>query len=59
MADIEGSADPVAVVGTGAIGSALVGRLRAAGRDVTVWNRTASRTATAVDMTRASRPRPT
>lgn len=33
----------VAVVGTGRMGSAMVGRLVAAGHDVTVWNRTRER----------------
>jgi 3-hydroxyisobutyrate dehydrogenase-like beta-hydroxyacid dehydrogenase len=34
---------PVAVVGTGRMGAAMVGRLRGAGHAVTVWNRTAAR----------------
>ncbi len=33
----------VAVLGLGAMGSALVGSLRAAGIDVAVWNRTKAR----------------
>ncbi|MEV4120264.1 NAD(P)-binding domain-containing protein [Micromonospora sp. NPDC049645] len=50
MVDIEESADRVAVIGTGAIGGAVVRRLRAAGRDVTVWNRRSSRTAEMVEL---------
>jgi 3-hydroxyisobutyrate dehydrogenase-like beta-hydroxyacid dehydrogenase len=39
----------VAVIGTGAIGGAVVRRLLAGGQDVVVWNRTASRSAELVD----------
>ncbi|MFE9657320.1 NAD(P)-dependent oxidoreductase [Micromonospora sp. NPDC006431] len=43
MCDGKKSAPRVAVIGTGAIGSALVHRLLGGGYDVTVWNRTESR----------------
>ncbi|MER7893794.1 NAD(P)-binding domain-containing protein [Micromonospora sp. NPDC094482] len=43
MVEVEQSAPRVAVVGTGAIGSAVVHRLLGGGYDVTVWNRTESR----------------
>jgi len=49
MMDVSGSAGRVAVIGTGAIGSAVARRLLAAGHEVVVWNRTASRTAALVD----------
>src|SRR5688500_2230195 len=39
------STDPVAVVGTGRMGSAMVARLRGSGRPVVVFNRTAARAA--------------
>ncbi|RKR92893.1 3-hydroxyisobutyrate dehydrogenase-like beta-hydroxyacid dehydrogenase [Micromonospora pisi] len=44
MVDKKRSALPVAVIGTGAIGGAVVRRLLEGGHDVTVWNRTESRT---------------
>lgn len=44
MTESKRAADRVAVIGTGAIGRAVVGRLLAGGRDVVVWNRTAGRT---------------
>jgi 3-hydroxyisobutyrate dehydrogenase-like beta-hydroxyacid dehydrogenase len=40
----EPEAQPVTVVGLGAMGSALAGALLAAGHPTTVWNRTAART---------------
>ncbi|OKI65565.1 NAD(P)-dependent oxidoreductase [Micromonospora sp. CB01531] len=43
MSDGKKSAPEVAVIGTGAIGSALVHRLLGSGYDITVWNRTESR----------------
>ncbi|MFB9853213.1 NAD(P)-dependent oxidoreductase [Micromonospora andamanensis] len=43
MGGIEKSAARVAVIGTGAIGSAVAYRLLRSGHDVTVWNRTESR----------------
>ncbi|PZG02339.1 NAD(P)-binding domain-containing protein [Micromonospora deserti] len=43
MVEVEKSAPRVAVIGTGAIGSAVVHRLLGGGYDVTVWNRTESR----------------
>ena len=43
MAKLEGSATAVAVIGTGAIGSAVARRLLETGHDVAVWNRTESR----------------
>lgn len=46
MSELERS---VAVIGTGAIGGAVVRRLLAHGHDVVVWNRTASRTAELVE----------
>jgi 3-hydroxyisobutyrate dehydrogenase-like beta-hydroxyacid dehydrogenase len=45
MADVNSSSTRVAVIGTGAIGHAVVHRLLASGYDVTVWNRTKSRAA--------------
>ncbi len=42
---VKNSASRVAVVGTGAIGSAVARRLLGNGYDVTVWNRTAGRAA--------------
>lgn len=48
METSRGQAGRVAVLGTGAIGSAVAHRLLAAGHDVAVWNRTAHRTATLV-----------
>jgi 3-hydroxyisobutyrate dehydrogenase-like beta-hydroxyacid dehydrogenase len=45
MIDDKKPAPRVAVVGTGAIGSAVARRLLAGDHDVTVWNRTESRTA--------------
>ncbi|MGK5531306.1 NAD(P)-dependent oxidoreductase [Streptomyces sp. URMC 129] len=39
----ERAADPVTVLGLGAMGTALAGALLAGGHDVTVWNRTAAR----------------
>ncbi|MBB6556827.1 NAD(P)-dependent oxidoreductase [Nonomuraea rubra] len=49
MTEIKSSADQVAVIGTGAVGGAVVRRLLAGGHDVVVWNRTASRSAGLVD----------
>ncbi|MBG0830088.1 NAD(P)-dependent oxidoreductase [Planomonospora sp. ID67723] len=49
MTEIENSTPRVTVIGTGAIGSAVVRRLLAGGRDVVVWNRTASRSARLVE----------
>ena len=49
MVDVKRSVDRVAVIGTGAIGSAVVRRLLAGGGDVVVWNRTASRSAELVE----------
>jgi 3-hydroxyisobutyrate dehydrogenase-like beta-hydroxyacid dehydrogenase len=43
MMDDLGWANRIAVIGTGAIGGAVTGRLRACGRDVVVWNRTSGR----------------
>lgn len=43
MVEVKKSAPRVAVIGTGAIGSAVVHRLLGGGYDVTVWNRTESR----------------
>lgn len=43
MAEFKKSAPRVAVIGTGAIGSALARRLLSGGHDVTVWNRTEGR----------------
>ncbi|PWN02303.1 NAD(P)-dependent oxidoreductase [Nocardioides silvaticus] len=43
------SDDPVAVLGTGAIGSAVTRALLGSGRPVIVWNRTAARTDPLVD----------
>ena len=40
--------DPVSVLGTGAIGTAVVRTLLAAGRPVRVWNRTPSRASVAL-----------
>ncbi|WBB67012.1 NAD(P)-binding domain-containing protein [Micromonospora sp. WMMD812] len=45
MVDINRAASRIAVIGTGAIGRAVVHRLLGAGRDVAVWNRTESRAA--------------
>ncbi|SNT63329.1 3-hydroxyisobutyrate dehydrogenase/2-hydroxy-3-oxopropionate reductase [Asanoa hainanensis] len=39
------TAAPVAVIGTGRMGAAMVGRLAGAGHPVTVWNRTSGRAA--------------
>ena len=49
MTEIENPTHRVAVVGTGAIGGAVARTLLAGGRDVVVWNRTASRAAGLVD----------
>jgi 3-hydroxyisobutyrate dehydrogenase-like beta-hydroxyacid dehydrogenase len=49
MVEVENSAADVAVVGTGAIGSAVARRLLAGGHNVTVWNRTGSRAAQLVN----------
>ncbi len=46
---VKKSASTVAVIGTGAIGGAVVRLLLGGGYDVTVWNRTASRAAGLVD----------
>ncbi|MEU8299668.1 NAD(P)-binding domain-containing protein [Micromonospora sp. NPDC048909] len=43
MVEVEKSAPRVAIIGTGAIGSAVVHRLLGGGYHVTVWNRTESR----------------
>jgi 3-hydroxyisobutyrate dehydrogenase-like beta-hydroxyacid dehydrogenase len=43
MAEVKKSAPRVAVIGTGAIGSAVARRLLGSGHEVTVWNRTESR----------------
>jgi 3-hydroxyisobutyrate dehydrogenase-like beta-hydroxyacid dehydrogenase len=43
------SAQRVTVIGTGAIGSAVTHRLLSGGREVTVWNRTAARSAELVE----------
>jgi 3-hydroxyisobutyrate dehydrogenase-like beta-hydroxyacid dehydrogenase len=43
MVEVEKAAPRVAVVGTGAIGSAVVRRLLGSGHDVAVWNRTERR----------------
>ncbi|MFI6263010.1 NAD(P)-dependent oxidoreductase [Micromonospora sp. NPDC051006] len=43
MVEVDKSAPRVAILGTGAIGSAVVHRLLRGGYDVTVWNRTESR----------------
>jgi 3-hydroxyisobutyrate dehydrogenase-like beta-hydroxyacid dehydrogenase len=45
----EGDVERVAVIGTGAIGSAVTRRLLAGGRDVVVWNRNRARAAELVD----------
>lgn len=50
MVKLKSSESRVAVIGTGAIGSAVVRRLRARGHDVVVWNRTPSRSAELVDV---------
>ncbi|GIF66304.1 dehydrogenase [Asanoa ishikariensis] len=44
MRTVKSSTPRVAVIGTGAIGSAVVHRLLGGGHDVAVWNRTAGRT---------------
>jgi len=43
MVEIAKTADRVAVIGTGAIGSSVARRLHANGREVVVWNRTVGR----------------
>ena len=49
MAEIRDARSRVAVVGTGAIGTAVARRLLAGGHEVVVWNRTAGRSSGAVD----------
>ncbi|RKS71868.1 6-phosphogluconate dehydrogenase-like protein [Actinomadura pelletieri DSM 43383] len=49
MAENKHARSRVAVVGTGAIGTAVARRLLGGGHEVVVWNRTASRTSGAVD----------
>ncbi|GAA2208882.1 NAD(P)-binding domain-containing protein [Nonomuraea monospora] len=49
MTELKAYGHRIAVIGTGAIGGAVARRLLAAGHDVVVWNRTASRTAELVD----------
>ncbi|MEV0237487.1 NAD(P)-binding domain-containing protein [Nonomuraea sp. NPDC050786] len=49
MTEIKASGYRIAVIGAGAIGSAVARRLLATGHDVVVWNRTASRSAKLVD----------
>ncbi|MEU4427607.1 NAD(P)-binding domain-containing protein [Actinoplanes sp. NPDC024001] len=43
-------ADSIALLGTGAIGTAVAHRLREAGRDVVVWNRTRQRLGPLIDL---------
>jgi HAD superfamily hydrolase (TIGR01450 family) len=54
----ESTAASVAVVGLGAMGSRIAGRLLAAGHDVTVWNRTAAKMKPLISLGAAAAPSP-